>query len=116
MMAMPIMIATSTSPLRPQANSGSSKRGARAGPAPRERTIVYEGSSGPRELMESIVIQAQAAIKGLGQLPETPSLDVRPMTEEEKRQSPLADEDSKGKGKASAVEANYDNMRLRTFW
>jgi hypothetical protein len=114
-MAMPIMIATSISPLRPQATSRSSKRGTRAGPAPRERTIVYEGSSGPRELMESIVIQAQAAIKGLGQLPEMSSLDVHAMTEEEKRQSTLGDDDSKGKGKAT-MEANEDNIRLRTFW
>jgi hypothetical protein len=63
--------------------------------------------------MESIVIQAQAAIKGLGPLPETPPLDERIMTEEEKRQIPLDDE--KGKAKATD-EANDDNVKLRTFW
>lgn len=36
-----------------------------SGTTMRERTIVYEGSSGPRELLESVVIQATAAIKGL---------------------------------------------------
>ncbi|KAI0787135.1 hypothetical protein BC629DRAFT_1582278 [Irpex lacteus] len=50
----------------------------------RERTIIYEGSSGPRELLEAIVIQAQAAIKGL-EPTIAASTDVAEMTEEEKR-------------------------------
>ncbi|KAI0682282.1 ubiquitin conjugating enzyme family protein [Cerioporus squamosus] len=50
MMAMPIMVVTSVkTPLRRSRI--------------RERTITYEGSSGPRELLEAIVIQAQAALK-----------------------------------------------------
>ena len=45
---------------------------------------MYEGSSGPRELLEAIVIQARAALKGLEGLKEQKQDDA-PMTEEEKR-------------------------------
>lgn len=50
---MPIMVASSVSAI-------SAKN-----PQIRERTIIYEGSAGPRELLEGIVVQAQAALKGL---------------------------------------------------
>jgi hypothetical protein len=53
MMAMPIMVATSVKAVNAK------------NPIVRERTIVYEGSAGPRELLEGIAIQAQAALKGL---------------------------------------------------
>lgn len=113
-MAMPIMVATSTTALKPPAPTRSSKRGgAKAGPSPRERVIVYEGSSGPRELMESIVIQAQAALKGLGGMEQ--HADSRTMTEEEKRQTTLSAADPKGKGKAHSITSD-DNAKLRTFW
>jgi len=50
----------------------------------RERTVVYEGSAGPRELLEGIAIQAQAALKGLegNKVPETLPEEL---TEEQKR-------------------------------
>lgn len=114
MMGMPIMISTSVSALKPQPTSSTGSSKGRK-PAPRERTIVYEGSSGPRELMESIVIQAQAALKGLGPSPEDLKKDKEP-TEEEKRRTAGAtptEPDTKGKGKANAAE---DNARLRAFW
>ncbi len=112
MMAMPTMVQTSSTPLKVQA--GLSKRGPGTGPAPRERTIIYEGSSGPRELMESIVIQAQAAIKGLGVLPED-VVKNKVMSEEEKRQSTLVAPDQ-GKGKSKALPISDDNLKLRKFW
>jgi hypothetical protein len=105
------MIGSSTTALKPQGGSTSSKS---RKPAPRERTIVYEGSSGPRELMESIVIQAQAAIKGLGPSPAELKKAKEP-TEEEKRRiagAPVP-QDVKGKTKATFSE---DNTRLRIFW
>src|ERR1700735_1747719 len=111
MMGMPIMIGSTTTSLKPQSGSTSSKG---RKPAPRERTIVYEGSSGPRELMESIVIQAQAAIKGLGPSPAELKKAKEP-TEEEKRRivGAPSPQDVKGKTKATISE---DNTKLRTFW
>jgi len=87
MMAMPIMVVSSVRTHTP--------RRATDGSLPlRERTVIYEGSSGPRELLESIVIQANAAIKGLeGMRPVEAVFDE--MTEEQKR----INNDTKGKTK-----------------
>jgi hypothetical protein len=108
MMAMPIMVPVSVSALKPQAAPSSSKKNVKSRPALRERTIVYEGSSSPRELMESVVIQAQAAIKGLG---SDDSSKTQELTEEEKRQNVL---DVKGKQKDTAISG--ENAKLRSFW
>ena len=77
----------------------------------RERTIIYEGSSGPRELLEAIVIQAQAALKGLA--PAKPNDEpVEPeMTEEQKRVT----NDDKGKGKATNAAVEEENVKLMGF-
>ena len=88
MMAMPIMVVGSVKSV----NTRKSGRG-----QVRERTIVYEGSSGPRELLEAIVIQAQAAIKGL-EGPKPAEQDIDEMTEEQKRMR-IDSADEKGKGK-----------------
>ncbi|KDR83771.1 hypothetical protein GALMADRAFT_236136 [Galerina marginata CBS 339.88] len=72
MMAMPIMVVASVKAIN--AKNGQI----------RERTVVYEGSAGPRELLEGIAIQAQAALKGLegNKVPETLPEEL---TEEQKR-------------------------------
>ncbi|KAF9534355.1 hypothetical protein CPB83DRAFT_889347 [Crepidotus variabilis] len=72
MMAMPIMVVGSV-------KSINAKK-----PETRERTIIYEGSAGPRELLEGIAIQAHAALKGLegNKEPEAPPEEL---TEEQKR-------------------------------
>lgn len=72
MMAMPIMVVGSVKAI-------NAKK-----PEARERTIIYEGSAGPRELLEGIAIQAQAALKGLegNKEPEAPPEEL---TEEQKR-------------------------------
>ncbi|THH29394.1 hypothetical protein EUX98_g4806 [Antrodiella citrinella] len=103
MMAMPIMVVTSAKAL-------SAKRSGNKN-CIRERTIVYEGSSGPRELLEAIVIQAQAALKGLEpvKLADTPD-DVE-MTEEQKRQT----SDDKGKGKDDGKIVLEENQKLLKF-
>jgi hypothetical protein len=96
MMGMPIMV-VHTRVLRK--TSSKSK----------EYLVTYEGSAGPREILESIVIQAQAAMKGLeGQVEENKDTD---MTEEEKRMTA----DHKGKEKAKTVYAD-ENERLLNFW
>jgi len=75
MMAMPIMMMVSVV-------SVSSKKSA-TGFGRRERTTIYEGSSSPRELLQAIAIQAQAALKGLGNAKMAePGLEL---TEEQKR-------------------------------
>ncbi|KAI0041565.1 hypothetical protein FA95DRAFT_1548568 [Auriscalpium vulgare] len=104
MMAMPIMVVASV-------KTSSPKRSANGSPPLRERAITYEGSSGPRELLEAIVIQAQAAIKGLeGTKPaEAPAAE---MTEEQKRVT----HESKGKEKeVSTSTLSEENQKLLTF-
>lgn len=77
-MAMPIMVVTSVKAVTAKSSLNKSSLGIR------ERTIVYEGSSGPRELLEAIAIQAQAALKGLE---GNKAANVAPeeLTEEQKR-------------------------------
>ena len=72
MMAMPIMVVASVKAVTAKNNQI------------RERTIVYEGSSSPRELLEGIAMQAQAALKGLegNKIPDAPPEEL---TEEQKR-------------------------------
>jgi len=56
MMAMPIMTVVSVKGIiSRKTNTGTS----------REKTIVFEGSSSPRELLEGLSKQAKAALKGL---------------------------------------------------
>ncbi|CAE6447861.1 unnamed protein product [Rhizoctonia solani] len=105
MMAMPIMVVASIKPKAPIAGSGSR-------PAQRERIIMYEGSSGPRELLESIVIQAQAAIKGLeGMKPIDAENPEGEMTESEKRMTVS----EKGKQKELADAVPDENLNLLRF-
>ncbi|CAE6409284.1 unnamed protein product [Rhizoctonia solani] len=105
MMAMPIMVVASIKPKAPIAGSGSR-------PAQRERIIMYEGSSGPRELLESIVIQAQAAIKGLdGMKPADTEHPEGEMTESEKRMTIS----EKGKQKELADAVPDENLSLLRF-
>jgi len=85
----------------------------------RERKIVYEGSAGPRELLEAIVIQARAALKGWESTKKKPEAKTE-MTEAEKRQTgavsiashepELPRQSLKGKEKERA-----EDMKLFTF-
>lgn len=104
MMAMPIMVVSSVKTVAAKKASG------RGTPRIRERTVVYEGSSGPRELLEAIVIQAQAALKGLE---GTNSVDDQSseMTEEQKRMTT----DEKGKSKDVARVSAEENTKLHGF-
>ncbi|KAF8974752.1 hypothetical protein BDZ97DRAFT_1647255 [Flammula alnicola] len=99
MMAMPIMVVASVKAITAKNNQI------------RERTIVYEGSSGPRELLEGIAIQAQAALKGLegNKLPDTPPEEL---TEEQKRMT--VDMREKVEGQA-AVAVSDENQKLLRF-
>lgn len=103
MMAMPIMTVVSSKIQTPRKSSKATN-------SIRERVIIYEGSPSPRELLEGIAIQAQAALKGLeGMKP----VDDGPkeLTEEEKRMTI----DSKGKAKESATIASEENQALINF-
>ncbi|EPQ59915.1 hypothetical protein GLOTRDRAFT_32925, partial [Gloeophyllum trabeum ATCC 11539] len=101
MMAMPIMVATSVKAV----NTRRATNGSRP---MRERTIVYEGSSGPRELLESLVIQAQAAMKSLEGMQQA-EVESNDMTEEAKRVT------NDSKGKAREVELPEDSRKLLGF-
>jgi len=76
----------------------------------RERTIVYEGSSGPRELLEAIAIQAQAALKSL-EGSKSPETVPEEMTEDQKRMT----NDTKGKTKEPTSVVSDENQKLLTF-
>lgn len=105
MMAMPIMVVASVKSVNTSKANGRRPI--------RERTIIYEGSSGPRELLEAIVIQAQAASKGLeGTQEAEPSPDE--MTEEQKRRSSAGTVDKKGKAK-QADGPTDENKKLLDF-
>lgn len=104
MMAMPIMVVAAQ-------KVATTKKGAFKGSYIRERTIVYEGSSGPRELLEAIVIQAQAALKGLEGV-KLPDSENGEMTEEQKRMTC----DDKGKMKEDVSKAlSEENKKLLSF-
>ncbi|KAI0340853.1 ubiquitin conjugating enzyme family protein [Trametopsis cervina] len=106
MMAMPIMVVSSVK------NVTTRKSNARGGPQIRERTIIYEGSSGPRELLEAVVIQALAAIKGLDPgVASAAAVAVAEMTEEQKRMTL----DDKGKGKQTSKIVSEENAKLLNF-
>lgn len=104
MMAMPIMVAGSIKSIAPK-KVGKSKS------VIRERTIVYEGSAGPRELLEAIVIQAQAAIKGLEGI-KPAEAEEEEMTEEQKR---MTMGKRKGKEKESSPALSDENQKLLAF-
>ncbi|KAJ4481506.1 ubiquitin conjugating enzyme family protein [Lentinula edodes] len=95
MMPMPIMRSVSQQTVVKKTNTSTI----------RERKIIYEGSASPRELLEAISLQAQAALKGLesSKPPEDPSPEPN---EEQKRKTVVA---NKGKSKGDAlVEGNFD--------
>ena len=103
-MAMPIMVVTSVKTIASKKPSGKGTSRVR------ERTIIYEGSSGPRELLEAIVIQAQAALKGLeGMKPVEP--ETEEMSEEQKRMTA----DDKGKAKDDGAIVSEENKKLLSF-
>lgn len=77
----------------------------------REYVVTYEGSAGPREILESIVIQAHAAIKGLEAGHVEDPAEKAGMTEEEKRKT----FDAKGKEKVRSPQLE-ENERLLNFW
>ncbi|KAJ3547662.1 hypothetical protein NMY22_g1567 [Coprinellus aureogranulatus] len=103
MMAMPIMAVASVKAV----NTIKSSKGSGA---IRERTIVYEGSASPRELLEGLAIQARAAIKGLeGTKPQ--EVVTEELTEEQKRMTI----DPKGKEVAAAPALSDENQKMLNF-
>lgn len=100
MLAMPQMRPTSSSPLPD---------------SPDQQQVTYEGSSSPRELLESVVIQAKAALKGLkatsGAKKQQPEAE---MTEKEMRVS--KEEAMKAEEERKREMKNDENNILREFW
>ena len=108
MVAMPIMIPSSSTVVPPTGNNAQKRY--------RERRVVYEGSSGPRALMESLVIQATAAKKGLeGNKPESKINEQGELTEEQKRVTNETASNPKGKGKEKNPYSE-ENAKLLNFW
>ena len=104
-MAMPIMTVASVKAVNTIKSSDGKANG-----AIRERTIVYEGSASPRELLEGLAIQARAAIKGLeGTKPQ--EIVTEELTEEQKRMTTI----DKGKKKEIYPAVHEDNRKLIDF-
>ena len=104
MMAMPIMVVVSVK------TTATKRSTINPDHAMRERTIIYEGSSGPRELLEAISIQAQAALKGLEGTKHAETFPEE-LTEEQKRMTV----DTKGKSKELVIEVSDENQKLLGF-
>jgi hypothetical protein len=103
MMAMPIMVVSSVRTHNPRiATSRTLPLGERTS------TIIYEGSSGPRELLELIAIKAKAAIKGLEATRPFEATPVE-MTEEQRRIN------NDTKGKTNEVQLAEENQKLLRF-
>lgn len=102
MMAMPIMTVASV-------KSVTTRKSPNNKPI-RERTIIYEGSAGPRELLEAIAIQAHAALKALEGAKVTEPTDEE-LTEEQKRMTV----DTKGKAKETSAPVADENQKLLSF-
>ncbi|THV08584.1 hypothetical protein K435DRAFT_740799 [Dendrothele bispora CBS 962.96] len=105
MMAMPIMVVASVKSFTTRKSSSP------VGSHIRERTIVYEGSSSPRELLEGIAIQAQAALKGLESQKQHNETSEE-LTEEQKRMTV----DPKGKARETpSSSVSEENQKLTDF-
>lgn len=72
--------------------------------------LIYEGSSGPRELLESLSIQADAALKSLESSFIFQEADAE-MTEEEKRVTNA----DKGKAKEAYPDVPSENVQMLSF-
>ncbi|KAJ7095356.1 hypothetical protein B0H15DRAFT_829186 [Mycena belliarum] len=101
MMAMPIMTVASVKSVTTRKSQNNTPI--------RERTIIYEGSAGPRELLEAIAIQAHAALKAL-EGAKAPDMPDEELTEEQKRMTV----DAKGKAKEVSAPAD-ENQKLLSF-
>ena len=99
MMAMPIMVVASIKAVTARNNQI------------RERTIIYEGSSGPRELLEGIAMQAQGALKGLegNKLPDDLPEEL---TEEQKRMTVEMRDKLEEQIIATTSDENYKLLRF----
>jgi hypothetical protein len=124
-LAMPQMTRLSATLLPPKTTTTpSGKR------RPLERTVVFEGAPGPRELLENLVIQATAAKKGflmMGRKKVEGFDDDGEMTEETKRMSEAERKELKEKMEAESARARdglteaermeeKENTKMITFW
>ena len=78
------------------------------------KTVTYEGSASPRELLESCVIQAQAALKGLAATRKVESDDEEGTEEDGKRMS-MAEKRAKEE-EAKMRRVDDENVQLEEFW
>lgn len=81
---------------------------------PTQKVVTYEGSASPRELLESCVIQAQAALKGLKSTKMSAS-DPEIEEEEAKRRLTVPEVKAKEKGKQASA-ADAESEQFKTFW
>lgn len=81
---------------------------------PYAKHVTYEGSASPRELLESCVIQAQAALKGLAATRKVDTGDGDEMDEEGRTMS-MAEKRAKETA-AMMHRLDDENVQLEEFW
>lgn len=77
------------------------------------KIVTYEGAASPRELLESCVIQAQAALKGLAATKVVAEVGVE--DEEELKRMSAAEKERKDQEERKR-KANNENDQLEDFW
>lgn len=81
---------------------------------PQRRIVIYEGASSPRELLESCVIQAQAALKGLD---ATKPKDVEANQDDVEQSLRMSATEVAEKEKETLAKTKADqNAQLQEFW
>jgi hypothetical protein len=81
---------------------------------PAQRFVTYEGAASPRELLESCVIQAKAALKGLKATTAVQVDEPDPVDEEERLR--MTAEEWKAKQTKKAKNIDAQNAELEAFW
>jgi hypothetical protein len=82
---------------------------------PHAKTVTYEGSASPRELLESCVIQAQAALKGLVATRKVQSGDEDEAEEGGNRMT-RAEKSAKEEERSMQEKRDDENVHLEEFW
>jgi hypothetical protein len=80
---------------------------------PHERIVTYEGSPSPRELLENVVIQAEAALKGLASTKR--NVDAGRLDDEEERRVSMVEAARREKEKQEEMKHDQ-SAQLREFW
>lgn len=78
---------------------------------PGQKLVTYEGAQSPRELLENVVIQSQAALKGLGA-----TAYKAPIRDEEEEMRMSMEEMKRKKAESDQEAMEREPSQLKAFW